>query len=336
MSVKKTANAHARRLLGLVLAGAGLVGACGADQPTAIGGSGSEDLDEDLSFASAEDVYAWLAETAARRRLADVLVSHDAEGRVSGLQMGADSRDILLAELGGPRGSFLVAGTRASLPVHRQARLEGVDLPAANTGSDQVVQSAVTSGLPSGVSFCSGPFCLGGESWNDHTTILGFGYHDIGGATGANGGVFTTYPAFSRQVICGTGNAWSCRPCYCPEYYCDPGDALMSVTTRGTVYYCNHPIGRLTVATTHFGNTENCASGVCQSGPVPIRTTSSSTSIANRVSSSMSAFGTKVSCPPGYGIAECFVNGVCSWHDGWGTGGSVIGKRTAAGSYNCD
>ena len=84
------------------------------------------------------------------------------------------------------------------------------------------------------------------------------------------------------------------------------------------------------------GATKVPVTGVCQSNPVAVLSGSATAQYANSVGQSLTAFGTIISCPPNnFGPAECKITGICSYHDGFGLGGSVFGKRTAAGSYDC-
>lgn len=296
-----------------------------------------------LAFESASQAYTWIAEEAARAHLADVEINRDGEGRVIGVTVGAGGRDQILAALHGRAGYFKVAGQRVELMGSSAAGAAGSEVGSGNTnGSNQVTSSALTSGIPSSGTWCNGGFCLSGNSYNTHIAIGGFGYHEIGGDT--SGTITVTYNAYLYACDasrtdgywdCNWGCVWVCPP----QYFCNDGDGMtwyQDWNSGEVVYMCTHSYGQIDVGVTYFSNTQNCGSGVCQYAPVAVASDFGGTAWANYIQRALTAYGNAVGCSAnGFGPGECRINGACSTHDGWGQGGSVLGQRTAAGSYDC-
>ena len=157
---------------------------------------------------------------------------------------------------------------------------------------------------------------------------------------GAGPVIAQQYLATAHHYIGNCDPTTGCRGnCACVEYLCNAGDLLSRTpdTRAGPgQWVCLHSGGMISIHVTYFSNTNNCSTGVCQSNPVPVLSGSATAQYANAVGQQLTAFGTIISCPPNnYGPAECKINGICSYHDGYGLGGGVFGKRTAAGSYDC-
>jgi hypothetical protein len=306
---------------------------CGPEDP-AVGQEPAQTVEAALSFESPSAAYGWIAEEAGREQLSDVHVTRDTAGQVVRVTMGSDSRDRILAALRGDAGYFKVGNQQVTLPTAHAAQTAASGKDAQ--GDVGLRTSALTSGLPSSGTWCSGAFCLSGSSTNTHITLFGFGYHDVSGDTG---GTITTQYIATTHTTPGCVNSICRTNCVCTTYTCNPGDALATVAaTRETpqMEVCTHSMGSLSVGATFFSNTNDCGSGVCQNTPVAVFSGTASTQWSNGVGIEFTAFGTVEACQPnGFGPAECLLNGVCSSHDGSSQGGGVLGKRTAAGSYNC-
>lgn len=282
--------------------------------------------DAALEFQTRAELYDWLAAQADELQLNDVDVKRNASGEIESVLLQGKSRDLLLAKLLGETGHFKLEGHEIALEPN------GSDSGSGDIASSQ---QALTSGIPSSQTACSGSFCLTGRSWNDHYSLFGLGYHDVGGSASASG-IVTSYSALiAPSTTCNT--RIGCGP---TNYYCQGDDRLVVTTVRvsysdsQTIATCYHSVGYASVFNTYFSNMNNCGSGHCQDQPVAVLT-GSSTATNSGASQSLTAFGFfKLPCTNGYGPAECYVDGVCSTQYAMGPGGSAS-TRTAAGSYDC-
>jgi hypothetical protein len=293
-----------------------------------------------LEFRTRAELYDWLVAQAALLGIPDITVKRNASSEIESVVLPGDSRDVLIAKLHGSAGFFKVEGhdiTLPSSPTQPQAETTTKAPAPAAPGPENVssTSAALTSGIPDNKTVCSGAFCLYGSSWNQHYSLFGLGYHDVGGSAGSNG-IATTYTALVRPDLgCGTRIG-----CSAPQYYCQGQDHLDVQSVR-TSYYggttiatCYHSIGFDGVTNTYFSNVDNCGSGHCQNQPTAVRV-GMAISPNWYASDDLWAIGLfALPCTNNNGPAECYIDGVCSNEFAMGPGGSAS-ALTAAGSYDC-
>jgi hypothetical protein len=314
--------------------GLALGGCDGGEAPDSAGSA-----PEPLAFASPADLYDWVEANAARRGLADVVVKRTAQGEIATLTMSAESRTVLMRELHGAPGYFEMAGERVVLS----------DRADSGATDGATVTSALVGGLPSSRSDCSGAFCISGEAFNTHFSLFGIGYHHVGGRTRTTPrsivAEYSPNPIYGPCPVVSDPNgfcrnAFGCRPQMCVVgSYCNGSDVMETRwrTDRSSFQVCVHSYGAVNVASLYFSNTTNCGSGHCITVPEAVGFTTSSSSTADSVESSLSAFGTfTFPCANSFGPAECYIDGVCAFHSASGNGGSVSVGTTGAGSYDCN
>lgn len=291
-----------------------------------------------LEFGSRSELYDWLVAEAELLGASDLVVQRGGNGEIESVQLPGDSRDVLLAKLQGDAGYFVLEGNEITLPLaadpaqppeNAEAKPEAL---GENIGR---VAAAVRSGIPSSSKVCSGAFCLSGSSWNQHYSVAGFGYHDVGG-NASSSGIWTTYTALVRgNPTCNT--RIGCGP---TQYYCQGDDRLevtqqrISYAAVATIATCYHSVGFAAVSNTYFSNESNCGSGHCVTEPTAV-TSGFSISPNSMASHSIWSVGRFIiPCVNNFGPAECYLDGVCSDQFAMGPGGSAS-TRTAAGSYDC-
>lgn len=271
-----------------------------------------------LSFSTPAELYEWMGEEAGRENLGDVVARRDATGAIVSVTMSPGSRDRLMEALQGEVGYFTLKGERVDLS---RALTAATFKPAKPVSDAEFTE--VTSALSSSASACSGSFCASGSSYNDHYTLFGIGYHDVGTSTAAKAAntIYSTY-APSGGTVCGP-----CRTsCTCvTNYTCNPGDTLIpgnSASRLPTPPECRHSYGRVAVQGAYFKN----VSGT----PVTVGSIFDNQTASQFAGVELTAFGSALYWGD---YPEAGISGICGFHYATGNGGSVS-LSTGAGSYS--
>jgi len=307
------------------VAGTLSIGGCGeapADEPT-----GTTDS---LSFDSPDDALAWLAAYAPVYPGAHVV--RDRAGVVQTISFDDDSaRDALVGELR-RFTTVRVAGVS-----YATADLTFAAEPIDATDADGNIRvGAVTSGIPDSRVACNGSFCIASFAIYRQWSVLGIGYHEVGGRTDITSGGAKTFVCPKTGLVSPLAS--------CPTGYTRTLDFDYISTCRQKDpvfnqhgYSCVKVTGTQSngVAVTYMTNTNNCGSGHCVSTPTVVRTDQLFSSTNNSIKLSQTAFGRLIlPCTNGFGPAECYIDGVCvtssASANGWGTQAS-----SASGSYDC-